>query len=550
MYLALIIHFFTGRTSFYDEVGVIRDVMQNHLTEMLSLIAMELPNNSGNITEILQRKVQFLQQIQPLSNQGIVIGQYDSYEAECHGEAKQTDGYYHTTTPTFAAAVLKVNNARWEGVPFLLMAGKKLDTKASYVRVVFKRNVLCVREADPACDARHEEVLFYIGGGGLNSPAKIATTRGLPKPGHFPGWAVGELEEGVTLGVEAKDAYHLVPQVEEDAYSTLIEAVYDGQRHLFTDSASLLESWRFWTPVLRHVAATKPRIYDGGADGIASLNFKIIGSDLAYTSVDDVFTRPASPPEPRQVPTDFCSHKLISTATEDLIAKLAVDITAAAEAAVLDNGVFHMALSGGNTPVKVLQHLVSYSASFPWFHTHVWLVDERCVPLDSHHSNFDLINRHLLPYVRVPYLQVHPMPVEMSSSVCGADSNGDELYESDIKRTVPNESFDFVLLGVGGDGHTASLFPQQPSLDASDKLVTYSHGGPVNIAEKRMTLTFTAINQAARVAVLATGKNKHEIINQLSHCPENTAQYPIAGVKLSGGKLVWYIDHEAFFDDK
>lgn len=117
------------------------------------------------------------------------------------------------------------------------------------------------------------------------------------------------------------------------------------------------------------------------------------------------------------------------------------------------------------------------------------------------------------------------------------------MYEKELTKLVNSSSFHFVLLGVGYDGHTASLFPGGKVDELGDSLValTESPAKP----HQRMSLTLKAINQARKVALLVMGKSKHELITQLSRVKDNPDKWPVTGVKPSNGNLVWYIDYDA-----
>jgi len=122
--------------------------MQNHLTEMLALVAMDLPSNSGNISEILQSKVRVLRQVRLPNRLTTLTAQYTTYNMEW---MKGDEIANVSNVPTFAASALFIDNDRWAGVPFLLMSGKKLDEKASYVRVRFRNSRACMRVTDETC---------------------------------------------------------------------------------------------------------------------------------------------------------------------------------------------------------------------------------------------------------------------------------------------------------------------------------------------------------------------------------------------------------------
>lgn len=235
---------------------------------------------------------------------------------------------------------------------------------------------------------------------------------------------------------------------------------------------------------------------------------------------------------------------LISAWPEELISKLADDIEATAVRAVRRFGEFHLALSGGSSPVPLLEQLATGHFGFPWAQTHLWLVDERCVPLWDPESNFQGLQAHLLRYIRVPYYNIHPMPVHLHQRLCAEEDQGAQMYASEISALVTNSSFDLVLLGMGTDGHTASLFPQSPAgLDGTQPVVlTRSPYKP----HQRMSLSLPLINRARKVAVLVMGRVKREITMLVSRAGHEPKKWPISGVLPSSGQLVWYMDYEAF----
>ena len=121
---------------------------------------------------------------------------------------------------------------------------------------------------------------------------------------------------------------------------------------------------------------------------------------------------------------------------------------------------FHLALPGGRSPIPLLNALsLEYAEAFPWKHTHIWQTDERCVPANHSHSNWNQIDRLLISQVSIPYHQLHPMPVTLQSGVCEPADRGCGLYESQLQREIGRAQLDHVVLGVGRDGHIASLFP-------------------------------------------------------------------------------------------
>ena len=374
----------------------------------------------------------------------------------------------------------------------------------------------------------------------------------LPTIQPILGWKHANWQSDETfLGQSLKDSQLLVPDFSPpDAYTTLIGAVFEGQRHLFTSQDMLLASWEIWDDVIKQLNRSRPRVYEGRGKDSQLLDFAVDGRSLTFVEEQNIYTIPYATATPKyaNVPSDFIGQRLISEPKQELVAMLAKEIQDVAVNAIADKGTFHLALSGGQSPRALLRHMAQFE-SFPWHHTHIWFVDERCVPFSSDGSNMHMVEQELLQHVSVPFANVHPMPVLLFSDFCAADDRGPLLYEAEIGRHLKNNSFDFLLLGVGMDMHTASLFPQQPELqNADDRLVAIAHlPDTVHVAEKlRMTLTFSAINQAKHIAVLVTGKTKHRVLQNVTSCElDDVSTCPIRGVTSSA--VMWYIDYDALF---
>lgn len=542
-----------GRTSFYEEYGVIRDVLQNHLTEILSLVAMELPYNVSSSEAVLQHKLQAFQALRGLRKGSAVVGQYQAYSEQVRRELHKPPSF-HSLTPTFAGILVHMDNLRWEGVPFILTSGKALDERVGYVRVLFKNRAYCAQSEEhwvaDQSQCLPQQVVFYIGHGELGSPA-VLVSRNLFRPA-LPSQSWKELEgrPGLRLfGRPLSDYYAYCPVREQDAYSILISHIFHGRKDSFITTENLLASWVFWTPLLDSLAHEVPRLYPGGAENGHLLDFEFSGNQLAFSQrqPEQLVPGPGSSPMPSdfQVLTAmYRESPLVSAWPEELIAKLASDIEATAVRAVRRFGQFHLALSGGSSPIVLFQQLAMGHYGFPWAHTHLWLVDERCVPLWDPESNFQGLQTHLLQHVRVPYYNVHPMPVHLHQRLCAEEDQGARAYADEISALVTNGSFDLVLLGMGTDGHTASLFPQSPTgLDGEQLVVlTESPSRP----HQRMSLSLPLINRARKVAVLVMGRLKREITMLVSRVGHEPKKWPISGVLPASGQLVWYMDYEAF----
>jgi len=208
---------------------------------------------------------------------------------------------------------------------------------------------------------------------------------------------------------------------------------------------------------------------------------------------------------------------------------------------VRSNGSFSIALSGGNTP-RTLYHLLStrFRDQIPWTKLRIFWGDERYVPLADPQSNYRMARENLLDVVPCPPGNVHPMPTELSDPDTAARD-----YEGTLRNYFSRDwpRFDLVLLGIGEEGHTASLFPRSPALEETKRWVV-----AVKVpAEppRRLTLTLPALSHAANVYFLVTGSNKAQALHNILNRSPDPKNYPASGVRLSQGTLIWWVDREA-----
>ena len=186
---------------------------------------------------------------------------------------------------------------------------------------------------------------------------------------------------------------------------------------------------------------------------------------------------------------------------------------------IADKGWFSLALSGGSTPAPLYSRLAE--SNLPWSKIHLFWGDERIVPLDSELSNYNMVKENLLSKISIPEKNVHIPTVDLPPTAVA------EYYESEIARhsTFDFKVFDLILLGIGPDGHTASLFPESKALDEKNKLVV-AVPPPTNVQPSvpRITFTFPLINNAREILFLATGEGKKELFT-------SEEKYPFMSVK-------------------
>lgn len=222
--------------------------------------------------------------------------------------------------------------------------------------------------------------------------------------------------------------------------------------------------------------------------------------------------------------------------------RLTVDFIRYAEQTLHFREKLYIALSGGSTPQTMFSVMASeYSKALPWEKIHFFWVDERCVSADSNESNFGNAKRQLFSKVDIPAENLHPV-----------HGNEDPLkevvrYTGEILSLVPcNHNFpvfDVVILGMGNDGHTASIFPGQADLFETNAICSVNEHPETG--QKRITLTGKVINNATHVIFLITGDAKAEKVRSIFSKDTSALHYPAQKIKPVKGNLTWYMDKEA-----
>lgn len=201
---------------------------------------------------------------------------------------------------------------------------------------------------------------------------------------------------------------------------------------------------------------------------------------------------------------------------------------------------FTLALSGGSTPRPLYELLASeeWRGRIPWTKLHLFWSDERLVPLDHPESNYRMAREALLRHVPVPAENIHSVPVHLAIEEAAQQYEREIRTFFRVRRGPP--AFDLILLGLGADGHTASLFPGSPALAELQRWVA-----PVRSAKAmpRVTLTVPVLNQARRLFFLAVGEEKAAALEQASTGRDDGC--PAARVAPRKGELIWLVDRAA-----
>lgn len=227
---------------------------------------------------------------------------------------------------------------------------------------------------------------------------------------------------------------------------------------------------------------------------------------------------------------------------EETVLGFAENLESLINKSILQKEQFNVALSGGSTPQLLFKLLKNdYKDKIDWTNVHFYWGDERCVDSDSPESNYGVANNLLLKFLDIPNNNIHFI-------------NGNNNPEQEAKRyseeiekhlTSVNDlpNFDLVILGLGNDGHTASIFPNQLELLNSQKICDVAIHP--NSFQKRITLTGKVINNAKNISFIVLGEEKREVAGEIINKEKNYLKYPASYVKPITGKLEWFLDKKA-----
>lgn len=229
---------------------------------------------------------------------------------------------------------------------------------------------------------------------------------------------------------------------------------------------------------------------------------------------------------------------------DSLLDALAKQWQIIAEQSIADHGAFHVALAGGGTPRSFYTRLTKRDMkdAVAWDKVHIYFGDERCVPQDHEDSNYRMAHETLFSKVGIPTSQIYPMFSPSLNPEQNAAHYASLIEQHLAKDANGSPIFDLILLGMGEDGHTASLFPGTEILNEQKKSVAAQFVEKLGVW--RVSLTYPTLNAARHVALLVVGENKANILSEISRLPPGTVRYPVQGINPQGD-LQWFLDKAA-----
>src|SRR5262245_35078190 len=221
--------------------------------------------------------------------------------------------------------------------------------------------------------------------------------------------------------------------------------------------------------------------------------------------------------------------------TKNFVADAATLILEQAREAIAERNEFRIALSGGNTPAPVYARIATEAHGFPWKSVRFTFGDERCVPPDDPQSNFRMARENLFVPAAVPEKSIMRMRGEIDPQIAAREYE-DQLNAIAIESGERMYQHDLILLGLGDDGHTASLFPGTAALDEMTRTVVANYVPKLNTW--RLTFTFPLINHARHILFLVGASKNPRLIQRVL---EGDQQFPAGRVKPSAGEVTWII---------
>mmetsp|Transcript_6604 Transcript_6604/g.10363 ORF Transcript_6604/g.10363 Transcript_6604/m.10363 type:complete len:1115 (-) Transcript_6604:139-3483(-) len=579
-----------GRLGFFDQNGIVRDIMQNHLLQVLSLVLMEQPI-SLSADDIRDEKVKAVRSLETIGVDDVSLGQYEGYL----GHEGVQEG---SKTPTFAEIYLRSKSPRFEGVPITMRAGKALEERKAEIRIKFKAgmgsSIFHGSEEEPKINnelvirVQPDEAVY------MNITSKV--------PGLTSRLTTTKLNLLYRDAFsDEKEGHVWIPE----AYERLILDAINGDKALFIRGDELKAAWRVFTPVLHAmdrgeipVATYTPgskgpesaAMRDGqgseakSAPAPPSLTVEVLGNGAESQGPTANAVREERDGK-MEAASDFGDDE--STALKfvgsmpEIVAEVSRVVGDAEKEALANTRTrgrkagqkqFAIAVAGGSLPAvlgKALKYGEAAGEDYTYGLWDVFMADERLVSSTSPDSNYGALRKELDPSIKVHEVDgLGSTACEQKRDEGYSDANEECPYHlrygglvEDIVSEVNDDGvpvFDLVILGMGPDGHVASLFPGHELLQESSQIVASIRDSP-KPPLSRITLTLPVLKAAKKVIVVATGKAKSEAIGLALNDPakggeavsssQSSSESPSPSPKLLPVQLVgaseFILDHDA-----
>lgn len=476
------------RTGYYDNSSVIRDMIQNHLMQILSIVAMEQPSfmNSKSIRDEKMKVLDAIKDIDVVKD--CVVGQYYGYQN--HKNIKP-----NSTTPTLAIFRFFIDNWRWKGTPFYVVSGKCLKEKISVVRMTFKDvpHAMFGRASDLLTSPNVLEIR-------IQPDESITLTQHVKEPGH------GLKTRTIPLTFNYKD--HFGANALQGAYERVIIDALNGDQSFFPRSDEIERAWKIVAPMLKDKYNVVQ--YAPGLD----MEHAYLYRNTRQEAEVNRFTN-----------------------QNEFVVNCAETITRAIRKAIEKKGVCNIAFSGGRTPYPILSLLATdpYISRIDKDKLYIYFVDERCVPPDQAGSNFKMINEAFLRPARMKetnYFRIRGEDPDYKKAAA-------DYQELILKNMGNNPSFDILILGMGNDCHTASLFPGTEAV-LDEKSWVIGHFVP-QLNAPRITFGRRLINNSKLVMFVISDKEKFENFRQVRKAPYCPQLLPAQVVRPVNGDVIYNV---------
>ena len=473
------------RIGYYEKSTVIRDMIQNHLLQVLAITAME-PPPIFNAKCIRDEKIKVFQSIRQILSEDVILGQYNGFKSH---EGVSPD----SSTPTLAIIRLYIDNWRWQGVPFFLITGKSLKKKISTIKLVFKGvpHKIFGTETTTA-----PNVLKLR----LQPNEQIVLKQHVKRPG------MGLNTKQIALKFNYSEEFG--NNALQGAYERVILDSIRGDQSFFPRSDEIEQSWRIVEPILTD-------------------NYKVIeyakGMDVRYGTL--------------KRSCYFSNDKIWYSDPQDFVTGTSTQITKLINESIKQNGICRIALAGGMTPRPIYNTMVTCFTrqNIDINKVHFFFTDERCVPPNHVDSNYAMAEETLFKNIIIPKENIHRMKGELPLEQAVED------YKNELLTHFGGEPiFDIILLGMGPDGHIASLFPGTDAVFDRENYVI-GHYVPQQ-KSNRITITPRIINNSKIVCVLICDTKKKERFIQAVSGPFCPGLLPAQILRRkSPPKIIWNI---------